>query len=75
MSSIIEKCKKIDRLIRIKATGTPAELSKKIGVSETYAKNLIRYMRTEYGLPIKYSVEKGYIYTEKGGFYIGFQSD
>jgi len=72
MSSKIAKCQKIDRLIKMKSTGTPAELGKKIGVSHTYAKNLIGYMRREYAMPISYTHARGYVYDREGRFYIGF---
>ena len=72
MSSKIIKCKKIDRLIRMKSTGAPAELAKKIGVSETYAKNLIASMRSDLNMPIKYTFSRGYYYAREGGLYIGF---
>lgn len=72
MSSKIKKCEKIDQLIRAKRTGTPKELAKKIGVSETYAKRLIGFLRAKYDVPIVYTLERGYVYQKKGKFFVGW---
>jgi hypothetical protein len=72
MSSKIKKCEKIDRLIQRKATGSPKELARKIGVSETYVKRLISFMKQEYNMPISYSAARGYIYEGRGKFFVGW---
>lgn len=71
---ICERLRYLDRLIKLKATGTPKELSQKLGITERawykYRDELIH----DLGLPITYcNYHKSYIYTEEGGFEIGFR--
>ncbi len=74
---ILKICQRLiylDRLIKLKATGTPKELSQKLGVTERawykYRDELINGLN----LPIVYcSFCRSYIYTEEGSFEIGFR--
>jgi predicted DNA-binding transcriptional regulator YafY len=69
---IFQRLKRIDRLIQIKGTGTPAELADKIGISERSIYEYIRLMK-EFAAPIEYSrLRKSYFYKEEGQFSIGF---
>ena len=72
MSSKVKHCQRIDKLIRKKATGTPDQLARKLSLSPTYVKRLIGFMRSEYNMPIQYSVLTGYTYSRKGHFFVGF---
>lgn len=63
----------MDQLIQIKATGPPAELAAKIGISERSIFEYLNLMR-EMGAPIKFShMKKSYYYVHDGYFQIGFQ--
>ncbi|MBZ4676721.1 MAG: helix-turn-helix protein [Anaerophaga sp.] len=50
----IERLGKIDKLIRIKRTGTPNEFAEKLGISKRQLYNYLDEIKT-YGLEIKYS--------------------
>jgi len=69
---IFHRLNRIDQLIRIKGTGTPAELADKIGISERSTYEYIRLMK-DFGAPVLYSRErKSYYYQEEGRFLISF---
>ncbi|MCO5237803.1 MAG: HTH domain-containing protein [Chitinophagaceae bacterium] len=69
----IHRLESIDRLIRIKGTGTPQCFAKKLGISERTLYEYLAYMK-ELGAPIEYNKFKGsYYYTEQGGFNFHFQ--
>lgn len=66
---------RIDQLIRIKRTGTPAELADKIGLSERSMYEYIRLMK-EFGAPVVYSRErKSYFYLQEGRFIVRFLTE
>ena len=72
---IFQRLRRIDQLIRVKSTGTPAQLAGKIGISERSTYEYIRLMK-EFGAPVEYSRQrKSYYYKEEGTFTISFQSD
>ncbi len=50
----IETVRRVDDLIKRKATGTPAAMAKKLGVSERTWYNLLEQLKLEYQFPIKY---------------------
>lgn len=69
---IFERLERIDYLIRIKGTGTPAELATRIGVSERSIFEYLNLMK-DLGAPIKYSqYRQSYYYDEEGSFVISF---
>lgn len=54
---------RLDQLIRLKATGTPRQLAKRLGVSERQTFRLIGELKG-YGFPIEYcKTAKSYYYT------------
>ncbi|HMH20726.1 MAG TPA: HTH domain-containing protein [Puia sp.] len=70
---IFQRLKRIDHLIQIKGTGTPAELAEKVGISERSIYEYVGLMK-DFGAPIDYSrLRKSYYYKEEGQFTIGFQ--
>jgi predicted DNA-binding transcriptional regulator YafY len=72
---IFHRLSRIDSLIRIKGTGTPAELADKIGISERSTYEYIRLMK-DFGAPVLYSRQrKSYYYKEDGRFTISFLLD
>lgn len=71
---LIERLKKIDQLILRKATGSPKELAKKLGISERAWYKLRDQLINDLDLPIKYChYRRSYFYTEEGEFIIGFK--
>jgi predicted DNA-binding transcriptional regulator YafY len=72
---IFQRLSHIDRLIRIKGTGTPSELAGKIGISERSTYEYIRLMK-DFGAPVLYSRQrKSYYYKQDGRFLISFLTD
>ncbi len=74
MSAIkyINRLKRIDRLIRLKATGTPSEFADRIGMSE---RNLYHHLQMlkELGAPLGYNqTRNSYVYAEGGRLEIRF---
>ena len=68
----IELIERIDRLIRLKATGSPKILAQKCHISEASLYRLIETIR-ELGAPVKFSHMHGsYIYTNDVNFLCGF---
>jgi hypothetical protein len=51
----IHRIERIDQLIRLKATGQPSELAKKLGISESQLYEVLNIMKVELGGPILYS--------------------
>jgi predicted DNA-binding transcriptional regulator YafY len=67
---------RLDRLIRRKATGSPAELAKRLGVSRSTLFELIAYLKDEMRAPIIYvGGRQSYVYEYTPKFYLGFERD
>ena len=65
-----KRIERIDKLIRIKGTGTANELAEKLGISRKSVYNLLNEMK-ERGAPIKFDQFRGsYYYDEEGYFKI-----
>lgn len=63
----------IDRLIRIKGTGSPRCFAKKLGISERTLYEYLSFMK-DLGAPIGYNkFRESYYYTSEGGFNFNFQ--
>lgn len=72
MKRIFDRLVRIDYLIHLKATGSPADLGNKIGLSERSIYEYIRLLKT-FGAPITFSrTRNSYIYLTEGNFKIGF---
>ena len=70
----LTRIKQIDKLIRLRHTGTPEKCACKLNISKRTLYNYINEMR-DIGTPISYSKElQSYIYTTEGGFYAGFKA-
>jgi predicted DNA-binding transcriptional regulator YafY len=69
----LERFKKIDYLISIRGTGTPAQLADKLEISESMLYEYLSVLR-EQGVPIAYDKERQtYYYERKGCFKIIFE--
>lgn len=65
----------IDRLIRMKGTGTPKQLAQKLHISESLLYEYLSFMK-EQGAPIVYSkMRQSYYYEHQGGFNLRFISN
>jgi predicted DNA-binding transcriptional regulator YafY len=71
----IERFEQINTLVRLRATGTPQQLARKLNISERHTHEYIRKMRSA-GAPIVYCRKsQNYYYTEKTKFVFGFFRD
>lgn len=71
---IIDRLSRLDHLIRIKGTGTPAQLAERLNLSERSIYDYINFMKG-LGCPIKFdSYRESYFYEEEGFFVIAFFS-
>ncbi len=69
----IERIQRIDKLIRMNATGTPQELAGKIGISRRMLYEYLEIMN-DFGAPLYYNKSlKSYVYEENVKFIIGFK--
>lgn len=61
----LERAKRLDALIRKRATGPPASLASKLGVSHATMYRWLQELK-DFGLPIKYcKKQKTYLYDRK----------
>lgn len=73
LGNYLNRVEKIDKLIQVKSTGTPAQLATKVGISESMLYNYLQFMRKS-GAPIEYSkTKKTYFYRFGGNFSFGFK--
>lgn len=69
---IILRLRRIDHLIRIKGTGSPAQLAKRIGISERSIYGYLNLMK-DLGAPIRFChYRESYYYDEEGGLILSF---
>lgn len=69
---LIERIQRIDHLIRIKGTGTAADLADRLGISRAQIYRYISLMK-ENGAPIEYDhYRETYYYNPEGSFIIQF---
>jgi predicted DNA-binding transcriptional regulator YafY len=74
MQEIFSRIRRVDHLIRIKGTGSPAQLASKVGVSERTVFEYLKLMKSQ-GAPIQYDrSRKSYSYQHEGTFTISFVS-
>lgn len=68
----IELMERIDQLVRMKATGTPVELAKRLGISKTKLYRTIKTMKA-LNAPLEYDFGiQSYVYIKTVGFKFGF---
>lgn len=64
----------LNHLIKQKATGSPKELSRKLGITERAWYKFRDELVNDLNLPIDYCPHsRSYVYTEEGSFEIGFK--
>lgn len=68
------KLDRLDALVRRQATGSPEQLSGRLGMSRSSLFELIAFLRDEMQAPIRYSKNlRSYIYEYVPKFYLGFE--
>lgn len=73
-SKIIDKLKRIDRLARLKATGSPTDLARKLNVSPSTLYEYLIILKHTFNAPLEYCrIRRSYYYTEHGGLYLEFK--
>lgn len=71
-ADFIIRIQNIDRLIRIKGTGTPDEFAERLGISRRCLYDCLNKMKSG-GAPIKYDHYRStFFYAEEGSFKIDF---
>lgn len=71
----IERMKRMDNLIRMKATGCASEFAQKLGISPSQLFQDLKEMK-ELGAPIQYcSARRSYFYENEGRLMIDFMSE
>jgi DNA-binding IclR family transcriptional regulator len=72
----IKRIERLDFLIRTRATGTPAELARKLGMSQSQTFQLLKLIKEEMEAPVVYSkTDQSYCYIRDVKFTFGFRSD
>ena len=70
----IDRLKRINKLIRLQATGTPKKLAARLGISERLIYHYVNDLR-KLGAPVEYSsVLESYIYLDEGHLDISYKS-
>jgi len=70
---IKDKLERINTLIRLRATGTPKDLAKKLNITERTVYRLIKQLK-DMGCPIYYDKHRGsYCYKEEGKLIFKFE--
>jgi len=73
---VLENLQRIDALIRRRATGSPEELSQKLGISRATWFRWLEQLTQTVGLPIKYDEEqRTYYYERRGKLIVQFVED
>ncbi|MEI6275753.1 MAG: HTH domain-containing protein [Prolixibacteraceae bacterium] len=68
----IQLIERVDQLIRLRATGSPRNLARRLAISEASLYRLIETLR-EMGAPIEFSVcYQSYVYSSEVKFICGF---
>ncbi|WP_299671885.1 hypothetical protein [uncultured Polaribacter sp.] len=67
LQKYINRIAQLDQLIRLEATGNPAECAKKLQISKRSLYCLLDELKTDFNCPIKYcKVKRSYVYTQRG---------
>jgi predicted DNA-binding transcriptional regulator YafY len=72
---ILEKVIRLDQLIRMRATGPPADLAKRMGISASTLYQYLSAMRRLFKAPVRYDKrQKSYFYNMPGRINVGFRA-
>ncbi len=71
---IVEKLKRMDRMIRLKATGSPRELAVKLSISPSTLYEYLLILKQTFGAPVEYcNARRSYLYKENGVLNLEFK--
>jgi len=75
-SKMINKLIQVDQLIRLKATGQPRELARRLRVAPSTVYEYLAILKTVLSAPVRYcKTRRSYVYDEEGKLYIGFKKN
>ncbi|TRX60630.1 hypothetical protein FNH22_06180 [Fulvivirga sp. M361] len=75
-SKMVDKFHRIDQLIRMKATGQPNELARKLSVSPSTVYEYMDVMKNVLAAPVRYcKVRRSYVYDKNGKLHLGFKNE
>lgn len=75
-AKIIDKLKRMDRMIRIKSIGSPQELARKLSVSPNTVYEYLLILKQTFRAPIEYCRSRiSYLYREHGYLNLEFKKD
>jgi hypothetical protein len=70
----IDKLQRIDRMINLKATGSPKDLAKRLCISQSTLYEYLLILKQTFHAPLEYCrFRKSYYYRESGVLYLGFK--
>lgn len=70
----IKRIERIDYLIRLRSTGSPVQLAKRLNLSPSQVYQILKIMKDEMGAPIYYSKTiQSYCYRESVRFICAFE--
>lgn len=75
LKNYFQRIRTLDRLIQRKATGTPAQLARRLNISRSRLYDYLLFLKDE-GAPVRYSRERQtYYYETSGTFTIGYMEN
>ncbi len=75
-SKMIDKISRIDQLIRMKATGQPHELARRLRISPSTLYEYLDIMKNVLSAPVRYChSRRSYVYEEDGKLQLGFKNN
>jgi len=73
--SLYDRVRRMDTLIRRKATGNPGEFAQRLGMSKSGMHYMLRKLKEDLGAPVAYDKRRGcYYYQEEGLIEMGFRT-
>ena len=73
---MIDKLLRIDQLIRMKATGQPHELARKLRISPSTLYEYMDILKKVLSAPVRYChLRRSYVYDEDGKLHFGFKNN
>ena len=76
IENIVTRLKRIDRLVRLKATGSPQDLASRLGISTSTLYEHMDTMKRVFGAPLRYCRKRqSYVYDEEGKLELTFKKN
>jgi len=73
--SLYDRVRRMDTLIRRKATGDPGEFAQRLGMSKSGMHYMLRKLKEDLGAPVAYDKNRNsYYYQEEGLIEMGFRT-